>query len=102
MAIETRTEVTSAGIPGSPAPLPAPIYPTTSVSLGLLFARVPLGIYFILAAITKLRMGINEFATAASANLPDWSLAHKLPPNFTNTFLHSLPWVELGVGIFLV
>jgi uncharacterized membrane protein YphA (DoxX/SURF4 family) len=101
MAVETRTEVTSAGIPVSPAPLQQRIYPTTAVSLGLLFARLPLGVYFIVAAISKLRMGIGTFASGASASLPDWSLAHKLPPNFVNTFLHSLPWIELAVGIFI-
>lgn len=106
MAMETRTEVTGVGVTPTTTtgvvPPPLRPLPTTAQSIGLLCARLPLGAFFIFAAVSKLRMGPSKFAEFATTHLPNWSIAHKLPPNFTNTFLNSLPWIELAAGIFLV
>jgi putative oxidoreductase len=101
MAIETRTEVTG-NSPIDPTPLPARLYPTRAASIGLLFARLPLGAYFIVAGATKLKNGRAGFVEYASTHIPDWSLAKRLPPDFIHGFLNSLPWIELAVGILLV
>ena len=101
MAIETRTEVTG-NSPVVPTPLSGRLYPTRAASIDLLLARLPLGAYFIVAGATKLRNGRAGFVEYASTHIPDWSLAHKFPPNFTNGFLNALPWIELGVGVLIV
>jgi uncharacterized membrane protein YphA (DoxX/SURF4 family) len=68
-----------------------------ATSLGLLFARVPLGAYFIFASATKLQMGVGNFVNAA---LP--SAGKFLPEHLARPYLSYLPWVELAVGILLI
>jgi uncharacterized membrane protein YphA (DoxX/SURF4 family) len=68
-----------------------------ATSLGLLFARIPLGAYFIFASVAKLRMGVDNFA---SAMLP--SAMKFLPEHLARMYLTYLPWVELSVGILLI
>jgi uncharacterized membrane protein YphA (DoxX/SURF4 family) len=84
MAIETATTTTVTRY--SPA-----------ASLGLLLARIPLGAYFIVAAVGKLQFGIDKFA---AANIE--SAKHFLPERFAQPYLTTLPWVEMVVGILLI
>ena len=41
--------------------------PTISMSLGLLLARVPVGLFFLLAGIGKIRGGVENFVEHAMA-----------------------------------
>jgi uncharacterized membrane protein YphA (DoxX/SURF4 family) len=68
-----------------------------ATSLGLLFARIPLGSYFIFASAAKLRMGVDTFV-----NLQLQSAMKFLPEHLARTYLTYLPWVELSVGILLI
>jgi uncharacterized membrane protein YphA (DoxX/SURF4 family) len=68
-----------------------------ATSLGLLLARIPLGAYFIFASVTKLRMGVDNFANAM---LP--SAMKFLPEHLARMYLTYLPWVELSIGILLI
>jgi uncharacterized membrane protein YphA (DoxX/SURF4 family) len=68
-----------------------------ATSLGLLCARIPLGAYFILAAIGKLNMGAEKFANAILPKATNF-----LPEHLARPFLTYLPWVELTVGILLI
>ena len=71
--------------------------PSTAASVGLLCARIPLGLYFIFASAAKLKMGISTFA---AQTMP---VATKmLPQHLAEMFLNALPWVELSVGILLI
>ncbi len=85
MALEDRTMTTPA------------IRQSMATSLGLLFARIPLGAYFILAAAAKLHMGPDNFANAM---LP--AAMKFLPEHLARMYLTYLPWVELSVGILLI
>src|SRR6266498_884293 len=68
-----------------------------ATSLGLLCARIPLGAYFILASVMKLRMGVDDFVNKVLPTVPTF-----LPPDTAKLFLTYLPWVELSVGILLI
>jgi uncharacterized membrane protein YphA (DoxX/SURF4 family) len=73
------------------------IHPSTPASVGLLLARVPLGLYFIMAAIAKFRGGVAGFVSSqmeTAKRFMSESLAHQ--------YLNALPYVELVLGIFLV
>jgi uncharacterized membrane protein YphA (DoxX/SURF4 family) len=72
-------------------------YPAASV--GLMLARVPLGLYFIFAGISKFTHEgghaafVQNYMPAATKYMSD-SLAH--------TYLTSLPYAEIALGAFLV
>jgi len=70
---------------------------STSASLGLLLARIPLGAYFIVASVGKLHMGIDKFAQAHLPDAPKY-----LPEDLARRYLTALPWVELSVGILVI
>jgi uncharacterized membrane protein YphA (DoxX/SURF4 family) len=75
------------------------IHPSSPASIGLLLARVPLGLYFIMAAIQKFRMekgvaGWVEYATPLATKYMSDSLARN--------YLNALPYAELVLGLFLI
>src|SRR5687768_16153113 len=96
MAVETRTEVHGAG--ATPSPLPTTRrYPTMVQSIGLFLARVPLGAYFLLAGVGKLRGGVGKFV---ESNL---SMAREhLPEKWASIFLNTLPYAEIVLGGMLI
>jgi uncharacterized membrane protein YphA (DoxX/SURF4 family) len=85
MALESNTTTTTV------------IRHSMATSLGLLFARIPLGAYFIVAAAMKLHIGLDTFV---NATLP--SATKFLPEHLARMYLTYLPWVELSVGILLI
>jgi len=75
------------------------IHPSSPASIGLLLARVPLGLYFIMAAVQKFRMekgvaGFVEYSLPMATKYMSDSLARN--------YLNSLPYVEIVLGLFLI
>ena len=75
------------------------IHPSSPASLGLLLARVPLGLYFIVAAIAKFRMekGVAGFV--------DYSMpmaTKYMSENLARHYLNALPYAEIVLGTFLI
>ena len=103
MAIETRTEVTGgSGLPVSTpaAVVPVRYYPTTAVSLGLFFLRVPLGAYFLLAGVGKFRGdGVAKFV---ESNLGKATYHMMGNEGLAKTFLNAVPFAEIVLGAMLV
>src|SRR5678810_902670 len=67
----------------------------TGVDLGLLLARIPLGILFLLAGINKFRGGIEEFVKGNIDKAP-------LPHGLASAYLHVVPFAEIIVGACLI
>jgi uncharacterized membrane protein YphA (DoxX/SURF4 family) len=65
-------------------------------NIGLFLARVPLGLYFLIAGYCHIRSGLASFVDGGMAHLPAW-----LPPNIGKLYLYMLPFVEFGVGLFV-
>src|SRR4051794_5746314 len=84
MAIESTTTTTV-------------VRPSPAASLGLLLARVPLGLYFILAAVHKFRDGVGSFVDKIMPTATKY-----MPEQWAHTFLTSLPYVEITVGTLLI
>jgi uncharacterized membrane protein YphA (DoxX/SURF4 family) len=63
----------------------------------LLLARVPIGVFFLLAGYGKIAGGVGEFVDAASASLP-----HFISADFGRAYLHALPFVEMLVGVTMI
>ncbi|HEY7090522.1 MAG TPA: DoxX family protein [Tepidisphaeraceae bacterium] len=75
----------------------SPLNSTAAASLGLLCARVPMGVYFALAGLHKITGGIGKFVDGTIG------LATKvMPEQLGRAFLTALPFAELLVGISLV
>jgi uncharacterized membrane protein YphA (DoxX/SURF4 family) len=67
------------------------------VDLALLIARVPLGIYFIIAGYNKvLGPGVGNFISSNLENAQRF-----MPEILAKFYLGALPWVEIIVGAFL-
>jgi uncharacterized membrane protein YphA (DoxX/SURF4 family) len=69
--------------------------------LALLLLRVPLGAYFLLVSIPKVKREINSgfgtFASSSASLVPHW-----MPASAGHGYLLAVPWVELIVGILLI
>lgn len=75
------------------------IHPSSPASIGLLLARVPLGLYFVMAAIQKFRMdkgvaGFVEYSLPMATKYMSDSLARN--------YLNALPYAEFVLGLFLI
>src|SRR3954453_1844971 len=78
--------------------MPNPLRSKASHCLGLLLARVPLGVLFFLAGLMKIQqIGVHEFAEKSKGLLPPW-----LPTPLGMAYLHALPFVELITGVMAV
>ena len=66
-----------------------------SSNLGLLIARVPLGLYFALAGYAHFKT--QNFATQYVAALPTW-----MPPDAGKGYSSVLPFVEMAIGGLLI
>ena len=106
MAIETRTDVHGFGDKVSTStPVAVRRIPTTAQSVGLLLARVPLGLYFVMAGFKKLYVdgkfdakgGMEAFVNHASTMIPSW-----VPSNFGQMYLKALPFTEMVLGGLLI
>lgn len=76
-----------------------PLHGQGSTSLGLLAARVPLGVYFVIAGFNKLSgdSSLKSFVSANIGSVPDW-----FPESMGQAYLYSLPFAEIVVGLALV
>ena len=72
-----------------------PLASDLSSNLGLLLARVPLGLYFALAGYAHFKT--QNFATQYVAALPTW-----MPPEAGKGYSSVLPFVEMAVGGLLL
>lgn len=75
------------------------IHPSSPASIGLLLARVPLGLFFIVAAIQKFRMekgvaGFVEYSMPLATKYMSESLSRQC--------LNALPYAEIVLGLFLI
>jgi uncharacterized membrane protein YphA (DoxX/SURF4 family) len=75
------------------------IHPSAPASIGLLLARVPLGLYFIMAAIGKFKSptgvgGFVEYWMPAATKY--------MSENLARNYLNALPYAELILGLMLV
>lgn len=76
-----------------------PLASPAAMNLGLLLARAPLGVSFILAGFSKFTAagGVSAFASANSRYVPAY-----MPAWFGGLYLHALPYVEILVGAMLL
>ena len=75
------------------------IHPSSPASIGLLLARVPLGLYFVMAGIGKIA-GPDGVSGFVAKNMPD--AAKFMSDSMSRNFLTSLPFVELILGALLI
>ena len=68
-----------------------------SSSLGMLLARVPMGAFFLLAGVEKLRHGAERFVHEQISNIPT-----QVPHDWGMAYLHALPFLEITVGTLLI
>lgn len=97
MAIETIRTTGRGGVPNA---MSGRIYPTFAASAGLLLMRVPLGVLFILAGVSKFSIKPDGIQTFVAGNLPD--ATRFMSESMGRTYLQALPWIEIGLGAFLV
>jgi uncharacterized membrane protein YphA (DoxX/SURF4 family) len=72
-----------------------PLKSDLSTNLGLLVARIPLGLYFALAGYAHFKT--QNFATQYAAALPAW-----MPSEAGKGYSSVLPFVEMAVGALLL
>ena len=72
-----------------------PLASDLSSNLGLLLARIPLGLYFALAGYAHFKT--ESFATQYVAALPNW-----MPPEAGKGYSTVLPFLEMAVGALLL
>jgi uncharacterized membrane protein YphA (DoxX/SURF4 family) len=103
MAIETRTDVHGAG--GTSVPMPVKCYPTLAQSIGLMLARLPVGVFFVVAGWRKffvdgkfnIKGGVDAFVNQSSGLVPSY-----VPPNLGHLYLTAVPYAEVVLGSLLV
>src|SRR5687768_4527311 len=95
MSVETKTNYHD--IDGNPLPAPVKRYPTIAQSLGLLFARVPLGALFIYAGVMKFRGEAGNFTQSVMPTATKY-----LSENLSRMFLNALPFAEIALGALLI
>jgi uncharacterized membrane protein YphA (DoxX/SURF4 family) len=67
-------------------------------SLGLLFARLPLGLSLAHTGFRKIHdMGVENFVSASVDKVPSY-----MPHWFGNMYLHAVPYAEVALGALLV
>ena len=72
-----------------------PLASDLSSNLGLLLARIPLGLYFALAGYAHFKT--QNFATQYVAALPTW-----MPPEAGKGYSSVLPFLEMAIGGLLI
>lgn len=75
-----------------------PLTSSLSTSLGLLIARIPIGLFFLIAGGQKIfHLGVTNFVNSSAHSLPGF-----MPDYLGRTYLYLFPFFELGMGILLV
>lgn len=69
-----------------------------SSGLGLLAARVPLGVAFVLSSIEKFRLpgGVGQYVTETVSSVPQY-----VPADVAEKFLTGVPYAQLGLGVLV-
>src|SRR4051812_37239164 len=65
--------------------------------VGVLLARLPLGVLFLVLGYNKLRGGVGNFVSSASGAIPSF-----MPHALGNGYLYALPFAETIVGVCLI
>ena len=68
-----------------------------AADIGLLLARLPLGILFVYAGWHKVTGGVANFVNGSAKTIP-----HFLPETLGRAYLWAVPWAELTVGVCLI
>lgn len=77
-----------------------PLRSERSSDLGLLAARLPMGAFFLIAGCTKIfSIGVDNFVSFASHS---GHIPSAVPEAWVHTYLHTVPFLELAVGLMLV
>ena len=72
--------------------------PTGAMSLGLLAARLPVGVLFVMKGYEKFRgRGVTEFVSKHLSDVPGY-----MPPWFGKLYLTGLPYAEMCIGACMV
>jgi uncharacterized membrane protein YphA (DoxX/SURF4 family) len=74
-----------------------PLKSDTSAGLGLLAARVPLGVFLIVVGYWKFQAGVSQFASSNVGNVPSF-ISHEWGLHY----LQSVPYAEMAVGVMLI
>ena len=74
-----------------------PLRSESSYNLGLLLARLPIGILFVVVGVMKLQSGVQAFVSSQIGNVPS-----QVPHAWGEGYLHALPYVEIAVGAMLI
>ena len=82
-----------------------PLRSETSVGLGLLAARLPLGVVFVLSGVAKFRLpaegggpgGVALYVQKLKSQLP-----HYVPPDAGEQFLAVVPYAQVALGVLLI
>src|SRR5437764_10262345 len=78
--------------------MPNPLHSARSANLGLLLARLPVGVLFCLAGYQKVaHIGVSKFVAENSDKVP-----HYMPAWFGKPFLTGLPFMEIVLGATVV
>lgn len=75
-----------------------PLQSRGAANLGLLIARLPLGVMFFYAGQMKIfTMGVRAFVNMSSGSIPSF-----LPLPIGKAYLYALPYVELLIGTLII
>jgi len=74
-----------------------PLKSDRSTGLGMLLARVPIGVMFFLFGYAKWKGGVDNFVSQYSDKLPAWG-----PHDWGMHYLQAIPYAEMAVGALLV
>jgi uncharacterized membrane protein YphA (DoxX/SURF4 family) len=78
--------------------MPNPLHSARSANLGLLLARVPVGVLFCIEGYQKVaHVGVSKFVADHSGQVPAY-----MPAWFGKPFLTGLPFIEIALGALVV
>src|SRR5689334_5249169 len=78
--------------------MPNPLHSARSANLGLLLARLPVGVLFCFEGYQKIaRLGVSNFVAEHSSQVPAF-----MPGWFGKPFLTGLPFIEIVLGAAVV
>ena len=77
-----------------------PLRSQSSINLGLLLARLPVGALFLTAGYKKIfSMGVDKFVAMASQT---GRVPSGVPHQWVDMYLHAVPYLEITVGLLVV
>lgn len=74
-----------------------PLKSDKSSSAGLLLARLPMGVFMLLAGVQKLQGGATSFASKYAGSIPSWA-----SQEWGRQYLHAIPVLEVVIGAMLI